>query len=273
MPAPPTATGDEIDLADLPPLDGEEGDESPEADDSSVGDDRGPEAAVSDLDDSTGEDDAPHPDDVQVDSGEGGWLEEPADAPGLAIGSIEIDDVDGAPSALGSDDGAPADERDAAEVDPVDADGLDSGEEGTDGPDEELRRSGSAVARDRRGRRGARRSRRDRPPARDSEGVDGFLVRPAMGREPLVARRRADPDRGGGRRRLHRARCLRRRIPRGGGPGGAPRAVPRGSRGGVSAGRQGDRWGLGPSARDRGRGSRWPPGGRPRRPTPERRGS
>jgi hypothetical protein len=139
MPAPPTATGDEIDLADLPPLDGEEGDESPEADDSGVADDRNPEAAVADLDDSTGENDAPHPDDVEVDPGEGGWLEEPADAPGLAIGSIEIDDVDGAPSALGNDDATPADERDAVEVDPVDADGLDTGEEGPDGPDEELR--------------------------------------------------------------------------------------------------------------------------------------
>ncbi|MGH7437960.1 MAG: hypothetical protein ACRENE_19950 [Polyangiaceae bacterium] len=142
MPAPTTAKGDEIDLADLPPLDGEEGDESPEADDSGVADDsddRRPGGAAADLDDSTGENDAPHPDDVEVDPGEGGWLEEPADAPGLPIGSIEIDDVEDAPSALGSDDGSPADERDAVEVDPVDADGLDTGEEGPDGPDEELR--------------------------------------------------------------------------------------------------------------------------------------
>jgi hypothetical protein len=141
MPAAPTATGDEIDLADLPPLDGEEGDEPREPgepDESSVPEDKNQDTA-GDLDDSTGETDAPHPADLQVDPGEGGWLDEPPDAPGLAIGSIEIDDVEEAPTALGSDDGAPADERDGVEVDPIDAGGLDTGEEGPDGPDEELR--------------------------------------------------------------------------------------------------------------------------------------
>src|SRR5581483_5744821 len=144
MPASPTATGDEIDLADLPPLDGdpaEERDEPGEAGESSVTEDVGPETADG-LDDSTGEDDDPHPEDLNVDPGEGGWLDEPPDAAGLAIGAIEIDDVEGAPSALSGDEATPADDRESVDVDPVQVGGpggLDTGEEGPDGPDEELR--------------------------------------------------------------------------------------------------------------------------------------
>jgi hypothetical protein len=144
MPAPPTATGDELDLADLPPLDGDPGEEPVEpgeAGESNVTEDVGPETAEG-LDDSTGEDDDPHPDDLNVDPGEGGWLDEPSDAPGLAIGAIEIDDVEDASAVLSADEGTPADDREAVDVDPVqagDQGGLDSGEEGPDGPDEELR--------------------------------------------------------------------------------------------------------------------------------------
>src|SRR5579872_3551518 len=138
MPGPPTATGDEIDLADLPPLDGDERDDPAEPGEHSLPEDIDPDTG-GDLDDSTGENDAPHPEDMHVDSGEGGWLDEPPDAPGLAIGNIEIDDVDDVPTAAGGDEGAEADDADAVDLGTMDAGGLDMGEEGPDGPDEELR--------------------------------------------------------------------------------------------------------------------------------------
>ncbi len=139
-PARHTETGDDLELADLPPLDGDAEEQREQRDptrpdgDIEVGDD----ASSRDLDDSTGENDKPHPDDVEVDAGEGQWLEEPADAKDLDIGAVEIDDPDDAPSTLDSDEGTPgADEEGVGEG--LEAGGLDSGEEGPLAADEDLR--------------------------------------------------------------------------------------------------------------------------------------
>jgi hypothetical protein len=136
-------TGDGVDLSDLPdlpPLDGdaEEQREQPSRvlpeGDLDVGDD----TSSGDLDDSTGENDKPHPDDLEIDAGDGQWLEEPADAKDLDIGAVEIDDPDGVTSTLDGDDGAPAaDDEGIGEG--LEAGGLDSGEEGPLAADEDLR--------------------------------------------------------------------------------------------------------------------------------------
>jgi hypothetical protein len=143
MTAPPTATSDDIDLADLPPLDGDARDEGdvPGATPgrAPADDDDGIEAdgSASDLDDTTGENDDPHPEDVEVDAGHGKWLDEPADARDLDVGEFEIDSADASPAGLDNDD-ADAPGEDPALGEGLEASGLDSGEEGPEAPDEEL---------------------------------------------------------------------------------------------------------------------------------------
>lgn len=137
LPAPPhvPADADDLEVAELPPLDGE-GEEGvgPAGDE----DDVGPETAEGDLDDSTGENDALHPDDLDVDPGEGRWLEEPADAEDLDIGAIDVETVEASGGDAEGDDGEPRGE-DSTLGESFESAGLDSGEEGPDGPDEELR--------------------------------------------------------------------------------------------------------------------------------------
>jgi hypothetical protein len=137
MPAQPTATGDDIDIADLPPLDGDDDPAAvrPAGDDEDVGSD----ASAADLDDATGENDAPHPDDLEVDAGEGKWLEEPADARDLDIGEVDIDTTDAATSSADGDEGGGAADEGPPVGEGLEAGGLDSGEEGPEAPDEELR--------------------------------------------------------------------------------------------------------------------------------------
>jgi hypothetical protein len=141
MPATPTVTGDDIDLADLPPLDGDDSEKDgphPGAPARGTGDeDIGSDGGSDDLDDSTGENDALHPDDLEVDAGEGKWLEEPSDAKDLDIGEVEIDTVD--VSAAGDADEDEPMTEDASVGEGNDTGGLDSGEEGPQAPDEELR--------------------------------------------------------------------------------------------------------------------------------------
>jgi hypothetical protein len=158
MPA-PTARGDETDLQELPPLDGDPSDPDEEAEKpgqaAADDDDLGAEKTPGGLDDRTGEEDEPHPDDLEVDEGEGQWLDESADAPDLDIGDDlgrELSELDreeaaaaAAAAAAGGAGARPdADDADAAADEAglgeeLEVAGLDSGEEGPEGPDEDLR--------------------------------------------------------------------------------------------------------------------------------------
>jgi hypothetical protein len=98
----------------------------------------GPDASAGGLDDTTGEDDAVDADDLDLDGGDGGWLEEAADAAELDIGTVDVEGFEQSAAAQDGDEGAPgADELGIGEA--LDSTGLDSGEEGPEGPDEELR--------------------------------------------------------------------------------------------------------------------------------------
>ena len=154
MPSPPTPNQDRPgrndtreeadpqdlqDLQDLPPLDGDAGETSPgdtDRDDEDLGSEKSPGG----LDDATGEDDEPHPDDLEVDAGEGRWLDESADAPDLDLGDdLGLDLSKSEPTATAdTDDAGPAGE-DPGVGEGLETRGIDTGEEGPEGPDEELR--------------------------------------------------------------------------------------------------------------------------------------
>jgi hypothetical protein len=134
---PPAPLGDDQDLDELPPLDGDSGD------------DPGPEAPPDDLpdeskgdgglDDTTGEDDPADASELDVDESDRDWLGEAQDAGDLELGDEDLLQI--------SDDGAsfieadePTDATGDSGLDEVrEVGGLDSGEEGPVDADEELR--------------------------------------------------------------------------------------------------------------------------------------
>src|ERR1700722_12242517 len=103
------AVEEEDDLEELPPLDGDPGDApdgDPAAEDSLDDHLRDGNAG---LDDTTGEDDPVDADELDIARGEkealeGGWLEEPADAPDLDLGDTAV--------AIFGEDASPADDVD-----------------------------------------------------------------------------------------------------------------------------------------------------------------
>jgi len=132
-PASPPPRDDELD--DLPPLDGESPDEeghAPELDEEPAGGDAS-------LDDATGEDDPVDPAELDIDDGEGGWLEGTDDAEDLDMGETPLveleaerdpmDDVE--EPGVGDEDFGIGQDGERAE--------LDSGEEGPAAEDEALR--------------------------------------------------------------------------------------------------------------------------------------
>ena len=138
MPA-PGATDEqrELDeLDELPPLDGDVRDApEPEPD---AGELLGDDGDAS-LDDSTGEDDPVDADELDVDEADAGWLAEPADAPDLDLGDVAIEDFGGdAPAAEDADAPGVGDE-DFGFGSAPERGGLDGGDEGPVGADEELR--------------------------------------------------------------------------------------------------------------------------------------
>jgi hypothetical protein len=136
-------------IDELPPLDGDAGDpagELAEEDEELDGGD-----GSGDLDDSTGED--AQPDGTELDPVEGApWLDESADNPGLDIGGdwgLDIPDGDPldpaaagrhpVPAVAADGDEGPGAGEDFGLGEGPEAVGLDSGEEGPQSPDEELR--------------------------------------------------------------------------------------------------------------------------------------
>jgi hypothetical protein len=136
MPA-PGATDEQDDLDELPPLDGDVKDApEPEPD---AGELLGDDGDAS-LDDATGEDDPIDADDLDLEEREKGWLQEPADAPDLDLGDAAIVDFGGeaAPAAEDADEPGVGDE-DFGFGNAPERGGLDGGDEGPVGADEELR--------------------------------------------------------------------------------------------------------------------------------------
>jgi hypothetical protein len=135
-PSPPTVHEEDDELGELPPLDGDLRDApQPETD----ADDEAPPQGEASLDDSTGEDEPTDDEEIDLDESDGGWLDEPADAPGLDLGDTATID-------LGTEVAA-EDDADEPAMPPEDLGFgtsperlvLDAGDEGPVDPDEELR--------------------------------------------------------------------------------------------------------------------------------------
>jgi hypothetical protein len=130
-----TIPGREEDIDELPPLDGDADDppgEQPEHEP-----DLHEDESAADLDDSTGED--AQPEALELDPVEGApWLNESSDNPDLDIGAdLGLDLPDGDVTSEGDESAAGAEELGLGEG--LEVVGLDSGEEGPQSPDEELR--------------------------------------------------------------------------------------------------------------------------------------
>jgi hypothetical protein len=125
-------------LDELPPLDGDSKD-APEADgafEEPLADLPG-EAS---LDDTTGEGETPDEGELEVDDAEGGWLNEPPDAPDLDLGDVAILELDEEPADATDDTEEPsAADLDVGLADGPERGGLDAGDEGPVDADEELR--------------------------------------------------------------------------------------------------------------------------------------
>jgi hypothetical protein len=135
-PAPPSTTDEQDDLDELPPLDGDMRD-APEPD-LDPGELLGDDGDAS-LDDATGEDDPVDADELDLEEREQGWLQEPADAPDLDLGDVAISDFGGDASAADDADEPGVGEEDFGLGDAPERGGLDGGDEGPVGADEELR--------------------------------------------------------------------------------------------------------------------------------------
>ena len=133
---PASGTEEEDDLDELPPLDGDVRD-APEPD-LDPGELLGDDGDAS-LDDTTGEGDPVDAEELDVDERDQGWLEEPADAPDLDLGDVAVIDFGGeAPAAEDADEPGVGDE-DFGFGNAPERGGLDGGDEGPVGADEELR--------------------------------------------------------------------------------------------------------------------------------------
>jgi hypothetical protein len=140
---PPTVPREEDDLDELPPLDGDSADARENGEEGSetgvepgelVGED-----GDASLDDATGEDDPVDADDLEVDDADGGWLAEPADAPDLDLGDMGVVEMrDQAPATEDAEEPGVGDEDFGLGGAPEHG-GLDGGDEGPVGADEELR--------------------------------------------------------------------------------------------------------------------------------------
>jgi hypothetical protein len=139
----PTGTDEEDELDELPPLDGDVGDVAePEAD---PGEGLEADEGEASLDDATGESDPADADglDLERDEKDRGWLEEPADSPDLDLGDTALVDL-GEEGRRTTAADEPEGEAGIAEEDfgfgsGPERGGLDGGDEGPLGADEELR--------------------------------------------------------------------------------------------------------------------------------------
>ena len=135
MPA-PSGTDELDDLDELPPLDGDVRDApEPEVEPGELPDEEGDAS----LDDATGEDEPADTEELDLDEGEKGWLEEPPDAPDLDLGDVAITDFGGdAPAADDAEEPGTGGE-DFGLGNAPEHGGLDGGDEGPLGADDELR--------------------------------------------------------------------------------------------------------------------------------------
>jgi hypothetical protein len=140
MPAPLAIDEDDA-LDELPPLDGDVR-EAPAAELDEPLDEENGEAS---LDDTTGEDDPADADGLDLERGERdrAWLEEPADAPDLDLGDAALVDLGEERSSASEDaddaDGGAGEEDDPGFGNAPERGGLDGGDEGPMGEDDELR--------------------------------------------------------------------------------------------------------------------------------------
>jgi hypothetical protein len=140
----PNDTPEDDELDELPPLDGDGRDApEPEATSEDLPEDADTEAS---LDDSTGEDAAPDTTDLDLGQADGqadgGWLEEPPDAPDLDLGDVAmIDFGEGTAAAEEDSDEASEGDGDLGLADGPERGDLDAGDEGPLDEDEELRES------------------------------------------------------------------------------------------------------------------------------------
>jgi hypothetical protein len=192
MPRLPSELEDD-ELDELPPIDGDAGDDPEVADVEDLGDSEANDAgATSPLDDSTGEDDPLDAaalaglEGVERDEADGGWLEEAVDSPELDLGGAALIDAgreDDESNAL--DDGEEpviAPDEDFGIGEGAERVGVDRAEEGPVNADEELRDEDLPAL--------------DADDVPDEEGRaedDGLLDERVIGEEPLGLPWAADP--------------------------------------------------------------------------------
>lgn len=177
---------DEDELDELPPIDGDGGDDpETDADLEGVG---GPEpsdaGAASALDDSTGEDDPLDPgilEGLDGDEGEGGWLDEAVDSPDLDLGDTALIDPGDEVVALEDGEEPLAPDEDFGIGEGAERAGLDLAEEGPVNADEELRDE-DLPALD-----------ADDAPEEEGKDDDGLLDERIVGEEPLGLPWAAEP--------------------------------------------------------------------------------
>jgi hypothetical protein len=135
MVAPEAHEQDELD--ELPPLDGDTRDQpEPEPEYADLLEESTDDAT---LDDATAEDQPPDASDLDLDDGEGGWLNEAGEAQDLDLGDVAIIDFGDDTPSLDDTEDPVGGEEDLAFGDAPERGGLDAGEEGPLDPDEELR--------------------------------------------------------------------------------------------------------------------------------------
>jgi len=128
---------DDEDLGELPPLDGQSGEDSPP--EGELDELPGPPSGDDGLDDTTGEDDPADASELDLDERGGNWLGEAQDAGDLDLGDDDMVEIrDDGPSFADAEEPAAAG-GDFGLEDVSEVAGLDSGEEGPLAADEELR--------------------------------------------------------------------------------------------------------------------------------------
>lgn len=144
-PPPPTlprVPDDDDELDELPPIDGERGDEplgdDPEVDD--LDDAGGTEAGgAASLDDSTGEDDPLDDEELDGDEAESGWLDEATDSESLDVGDAILLDAGEESASLEDGEEPAAPDEDFGIGETAERSALDPAEDGPVNADEDLR--------------------------------------------------------------------------------------------------------------------------------------
>jgi hypothetical protein len=134
-PKPADPLADE-ELDELPPMDGDEGDDAEPAPEEL---DEEPEEPGDPYDDATGEGDPLDDEELDVDGAESGWLEDANEAEGLDIGTPDLGDEDEKTDLLAGAEEQGVEDDDFAFGGDESQPGVDAGEEGFEDEDEELR--------------------------------------------------------------------------------------------------------------------------------------